>query len=200
MPPRVVFVNQRVEIANEGEGECAVLEERTHVYLALGTYRRTAREGKANLKGLVLTAYHYPTTISHLTYPVRGLSSSDVSFKFTPSPTTLFRFSALTFNGHRIHLDRDYARELEGYHGITIPCDVQAMFVRSQDIPEITERPVYYHHPEVQMKTFEYRALNPVIVNRELTFHGSMSGSNEIVLWVLDKAGVLVGMKGQVSL
>ena len=43
-----VFVNQRIEIANEGEGECAVLEERTHVYLALarGTYQKTAREGK----------------------------------------------------------------------------------------------------------------------------------------------------------
>jgi hydroxyacyl-ACP dehydratase HTD2-like protein with hotdog domain len=95
---------------------------------------------------------------------------------------------------------------------MTIPCDVQATFVRSQGIPEITERLVHapltalmlletlaYHHPEVQMKSFEYRALNPVIVNRELTFHGSMSGSNEIVLWVQDEAGV-VGMKGVVSL
>ena len=49
------------------------------------------------------------------------------------------------------------------------------------------------------MKSFEYRALNPVIVNRELTFHGSKSGSNEIALWVRDEAGV-VGMKGLVSL
>jgi len=56
-----------------------------------------------------------------------------------------------------------------------------------------------YHHPEVQMKSFEYRALNPVVVNRELTFHGSRSSSNEIVLWVQDEAGV-VGMKGLVSL
>lgn len=56
-----------------------------------------------------------------------------------------------------------------------------------------------YHHPEVQMKSFEYRALNPVIVNRELTFHGSRSSSKEIVLWVQDEAGV-VGMKGRVSL
>ena len=85
-------------------------------------------------------------------------------------------------------------------------------FDRSQDIPEITERLVHgpltalmlletlaYHHPEVHMKSFEYRALNPVIVNRELTFHGSKSGSNEIALWVQDEAGV-VGMKGLVSL
>jgi len=66
-----VFVSQRIEIANEGEGECAVLEERTHVYLALGTHRRTAREGKA--KGLMLTAYHIRqpySTLSHLTFDV----------------------------------------------------------------------------------------------------------------------------------
>jgi hydroxyacyl-ACP dehydratase HTD2-like protein with hotdog domain len=42
----MVFVNQRIEITNEGEEESAVLEERSHVYLALGAYRRTAREGK----------------------------------------------------------------------------------------------------------------------------------------------------------
>lgn len=86
------------------------------------------------------------------------------------------------------------------------------VFVRSQDILEITERLVHgpltalmlletlaYHHPEVQMKSFEYRALNPVVVDHELTFHGSKSGSNEIVLWVQDEADV-VGMKGLVSL
>ena len=33
-------------------------------------------------------------------------------------PTTLFRYSALTFNGHRIHYDPDYARQVEGYGGL----------------------------------------------------------------------------------
>lgn len=33
-------------------------------------------------------------------------------------PTTLFRYSALTFNGHRIHYDPDYARAVEGYAGL----------------------------------------------------------------------------------
>jgi hydroxyacyl-ACP dehydratase HTD2-like protein with hotdog domain len=143
---------------------------------------------------------------------VHGLPLPDFSLKFTPSPTTLFRFSALTFNGHRIHLDRDYARESEGYPGMTISRVPWALFVRSLDVPEILERLVHgpltalmlletlaYHCPEVQMKRFEYRALNPVVVNRELTFHGSESGSNEFVLWVQDEDGV-VGMKGLVSL
>ncbi|MEL6793062.1 MAG: acyl dehydratase, partial [Pseudomonadota bacterium] len=35
-------------------------------------------------------------------------------------PTALFRYSALTFNGHRIHYDRDYARDVEGYAGLVV--------------------------------------------------------------------------------
>jgi hypothetical protein len=44
----MVFVKQRIEITNDGEEEWAVLEERTHVYCALGTHpsRRSAREGR----------------------------------------------------------------------------------------------------------------------------------------------------------
>ncbi|MEM6277228.1 MAG: MaoC family dehydratase N-terminal domain-containing protein, partial [Pseudomonadota bacterium] len=36
------------------------------------------------------------------------------------TPTTLFRYSALTFNGHRIHYDRDYATGEEGYGGLVV--------------------------------------------------------------------------------
>lgn len=56
-----------------------------------------------------------------------------------------------------------------------------------------------HHHPEAQMKSFEYRALNPVVVSEVLTFNGTWNGSNEIVLWVQNEAGV-VGMKGKVLL
>jgi hydroxyacyl-ACP dehydratase HTD2-like protein with hotdog domain len=40
-----VFVNQRIEIMNEGDEDCAIAEERTHVYLALETSQKTIREG-----------------------------------------------------------------------------------------------------------------------------------------------------------
>ncbi len=38
----------------------------------------------------------------------------------TPDPVLLFRYSALTFNGHRIHYDRTYATEVEGYPGLVV--------------------------------------------------------------------------------
>jgi 3-methylfumaryl-CoA hydratase len=43
------------------------------------------------------------------------------------SPTLLFRFSALTYNAHRIHYDRDYVRDVEGYPGLLTHGPLQAL-------------------------------------------------------------------------
>jgi hydroxyacyl-ACP dehydratase HTD2-like protein with hotdog domain len=46
-------------------------------------------------------------------------TSMDFSLRYTPSPVTLFRYSALMFNAHHIHLDKEYC-EVEGYPGVFI--------------------------------------------------------------------------------
>ncbi|MBK7236107.1 MAG: MaoC family dehydratase N-terminal domain-containing protein [Sterolibacteriaceae bacterium] len=46
-----------------------------------------------------------------------------------PDPTLLFRFSALTFNAHRIHYDRDYATGVEGYPGLVVHGPLTAMLL-----------------------------------------------------------------------
>ena len=43
------------------------------------------------------------------------------------TPTLLFRFSALTYNAHRIHYDRDYSRDVEGYPGLLTHGPLQAV-------------------------------------------------------------------------
>ncbi|WP_254813756.1 acyl dehydratase [Rhodovulum sp. ES.010] len=50
------------------------------------------------------------------------------------TPTLLFRYSALTFNGHRIHYDRDYARDVEGYGGLVVhgPLLAQLLMLRAE--------------------------------------------------------------------
>lgn len=53
--------------------------------------------------------------------PANGEWAIDVS------PTLLFRFSALTYNAHRIHYDRDYARDVEGYPGLVTHGPLQAL-------------------------------------------------------------------------
>lgn len=48
------------------------------------------------------------------------------SWTVTPTPTMLFRYSAMTFNGHRIHYDRPYATSVEGYDGLVVHGPMQA--------------------------------------------------------------------------
>lgn len=45
---------------------------------------------------------------------------ADAVRSISPDPVLLFRYSALTFNAHRIHYDRDYARDVEGYAGLVV--------------------------------------------------------------------------------
>ncbi|KAI0059510.1 hypothetical protein BV25DRAFT_1829039 [Artomyces pyxidatus] len=162
----MVFVTQRVEVRGES-GEAGVVEERAHVYLPAGV-----EAGKRRVRA------------------VDGLPSPDFSFMFTPTPTTLFRFSALTFNGHYIHLDRDYAQHSEGYPERLVHGPLTALMLLET---------LVLHHPDAQLKTFEYRALNPVVVNRELTIYGAWESKDTVSLWTQDRDGV-VGMRGTVSL
>ncbi|HST67851.1 MAG TPA: mesaconyl-C4 CoA hydratase [Mycobacteriales bacterium] len=70
--------------------------------------------------------------------PSGALSTSDIpaapagpgEWEIETSPTLLFRFSALTYNGHRIHYDRDYART-EGYPGLVVHGPLQALAMAS---------------------------------------------------------------------
>ena len=54
--------------------------------------------------------------------PRRDPAPADVPWRrrVSPDPVLLFRFSALTFNGHRIHYDRPWAMETEGYPGLVV--------------------------------------------------------------------------------
>ena len=52
--------------------------------------------------------------------PVAARTDEEVAIPFAPDSTLLFRYSALTFNGHRIHYDADYARTVEGYAGLVV--------------------------------------------------------------------------------
>jgi 3-methylfumaryl-CoA hydratase len=55
------------------------------------------------------------------------LPAADGEWVIEVSPTLLFRFSALTYNAHRIHYDRDYARDVEGYPGLLTHGPLQAL-------------------------------------------------------------------------
>lgn len=68
-------------------------------------------------------------------------------------PVLLFRFSALTYNGHRIHYDREYACAVEGYAGLVVHGPLQAMMMAEVARGErVVKAPV----------RFEYRLVSPL--------------------------------------
>ncbi|MDA3858965.1 MAG: MaoC family dehydratase N-terminal domain-containing protein [Roseovarius sp.] len=77
------------------------------------------------------------------------------SWSITPDTTLLFRYSALTFNGHRIHYDYPYATEVEGYDGLVVHGPLQAIWMMN------LATKVFGHLPA----RFVYRGLSPLICN-----------------------------------
>ncbi len=71
----------------------------------------------------------------------------------TPDPTLLFRFSALTFNAHRIHYDRDYCRDVEGYPGLVVQGPLTALLLMDHHLRQ---------HPRAEIARFEFRAQRPL--------------------------------------
>lgn len=69
------------------------------------------------------------------------------------APTLLFRYSALTFNGHRIHYDADYARHEEGYAGLVVHGPLQATLLYNLVAAGMGRAPAQ----------FDYRGLSPAI-------------------------------------
>ncbi|MER1939271.1 itaconyl-CoA hydratase [Castellaniella sp. FW104-16D08] len=99
----------------------------------------------------------------------------------TPDPVRLFRYSAVTFNGHRIHYDDRYVREVEGYpglvvHGPLIATLMVGAFVRA--------------HPECRVQSLSYRGLRPLIAPRAFQIGGCVTQAGTAQLWAA-QAGTL---------
>jgi 3-methylfumaryl-CoA hydratase len=78
---------------------------------------------------------------------------ADGEWAIEVSPTLLFRFSALTYNAHRIHYDRDYARDVEGYPGLLTHGPLQAL--------AMAEAARAAGWPDGD-RSFDYRLLSPL--------------------------------------
>ncbi len=83
----------------------------------------------------------------------------------TPSAVTLFRYSALTFNGHRIHYDADYCREVEGYPGPIVHGPLLATWLAGA-IAQASGGSV---------ASFSYRAVSPTTLGARLDLLVSQS-------------------------
>ena len=76
------------------------------------------------------------------------------------SPTLLFRFSALTYNAHRIHYDRDFARDVEGYPGLLTHGPLQALAMA--EAARAAEGARTTGASAARERSFEYRLVSPL--------------------------------------
>lgn len=114
-----------------------------------------------------------PTTVSA---PPPDPAPADVAWtdEQPVDPVLLFRFSALTFNAHRIHYDLPYATEQERYAGLVVHGPLQAVLLM-----ESARR----HHPGSRPATFAFRAARPLLAHDRCFVHGwtSPDGHVEVV-------------------
>jgi 3-methylfumaryl-CoA hydratase len=98
---------------------------------------------------------------------------------YMADPVLLFRYSALTFNGHRIHYDRDYVTKVEGYPGLIFHGPLQAAF-----IVELAARLRGGRPP----KKFVYRGLKPLFEGDEFSVNANDNDA-AMELWTANSAG-----------
>lgn len=103
---------------------------------------------------------------------------AEISHVITPDPVTMFRYSALTFNGHRIHYDVDYARDVEGYAGLVFHAPLTATLLLGL-AKEIAGK---------EITNFNYRATSPLFGHEEFSIHGKQEGG-KIVVWAQTPTG-----------
>ena len=88
-----------------------------------------------------------------------------------PEPPLLFRFSAITFNTHRIHYDRPYAEEVEGYPGLVVHGPLTAITLTS-----LAERSTGR-----RLATFDFKATAPLFAGQRSTALCTPGGELQMV-------------------
>ncbi|HAL69618.1 MAG TPA: transposase [Pseudomonas sp.] len=99
----------------------------------------------------------------------------------TPSATLLFRYSAVTFNGHRIHYDYPYVTATEGYPDLV---------VHGPLIATLNLRAFLRANPGARLRRYSYRSLRPLTLPTPFELSGCLNGPGQARLWAGNAAGV----------
>lgn len=152
----LVFVKVRHEI--RGDGLLSINEEHDIVY-----------------RGLPQPGEAAPT-------PTAAPDDAQWSRRIVPDDVLLFRYSALTFNGHRIHYDRRYVTETEGYPGLVVHGPLIATLLL-----DLLRREL----PHAEVKAFSFRAVKPLFDIADFQVCGRRDGDKTVQLWARNAEGQL---------
>jgi 3-methylfumaryl-CoA hydratase len=155
----LVFVTVRHEVRCNGNVEPALVELHDIVY------REARQPGDAE-----------PA-------PQRAPAEAPWRREIAADPVLLFRYSALTFNGHRIHYDRRYVTEVEGYPGLVVHGPLIATLLL-----DLVRR----EHPDAEVAAFRFKAIRPTFDLQPFYVNGApQSDDRSIKLWAEDHEGWL---------
>jgi len=155
----LVFVKVRHEVRRSGEADIALTEFHDIVY----------REA--------------PKPEDVAPPPTAAPASSTWEKRWIPDDVLLFRYSALTFNGHRIHYDRKYVTEVEGYPGLVVHGPMIATLLLDL---------LRHQMPDAEVVRYAFRAVRPVFdINHFFVCGEPQADGKTIRLWAKDHEGWL---------
>jgi 3-methylfumaryl-CoA hydratase len=150
----LVFVNVRHEV--HADGVLAINEEHDIVY------RENPKEGEPAPAGVAAPA------------------DADWSRRIEPDDVLLFRYSALTFNGHRIHYDRRYVTTVEGYPGLVVHGPLIATLLL-----DLLRREL----PAARVTGFSFKAVKPLFDVAPFQVCGRRVDDKTVKLWARTPEG-----------
>jgi 3-methylfumaryl-CoA hydratase len=153
----LVFVTVRHELQRAGDSAPAVVEQHDIVY-------RDAKQ---------------PGDVEPP--PQAAETGAPWQRELVPDDVLLFRYSALTFNGHRIHYDRRYVTEVEGYPGLIVHGPLIATLLM-----DLLRREA----PGADVAAFRFKAVRPTFDGRPMRVNGARDGDT-VRLWAQDHEGWL---------
>jgi|LGVF01.2.fsa_nt_gb 3-methylfumaryl-CoA hydratase len=115
--------------------------------------------------------------------PPQAVGTSAFSRVVHPDPVLLFRYSALTFNGHRIHYDKPFCTGTEGYEGLVVHGPLLATLLMDLLRCEM---------PDTNVEAFEFRAVSTVFDTHDFSVHGQPEPDGKTIrLWIQRHDGAL---------
>ena len=146
----------------------------------------TARHEVSDAGGLVLTDEHdivYRGEGGPAAEPVAAPSGEGWRREIRPDPLLLFRYSAVTFNGHRIHYDHPYATKVEGYPGLVVHGPLIATL-----LVDLLRR----ERPQAVLRSYAFKAIRPLFDTAPFEACGSADDAKrEARLWTRDSGGAM---------
>ncbi len=192
--PRRMFAGRRVRFAGGALRLGATATRRSDI---LGVTEKAGRSGPmvfVTIRHTVRCAgadvlveeqdvvYREAAAANPVTTPAPAPAADAWAESVTPDAVMLFRYSAITFNGHRIHYDADYARGAEGYPALVMNGGLTTLLLLQAALR---------HGGGRALAGFEARAVRPLFAGRAIMLGAAAADGARQAVWAADADGAL---------